>query len=98
MDVLNDNPLAVLHLLCAIVALVSGFTVRLFGWRGRPPGGAAGVRRNSASTLARRTRSRGKWATLRLFALGVTPSMVGLCKVVLPERDVGEEACYLQHA
>ncbi len=54
MDVFTDNPLAVLHLLCALVALFSGLSVHLFGWRGRPPGGSFGLFRGRTTPGRRR--------------------------------------------
>ncbi len=54
MDVFTDNPLAVLHLLCALVALLSGLSVRLFGWRGRPPGGSLGLSGGRSTPCGRR--------------------------------------------
>jgi hypothetical protein len=64
MEIFNDNPLAVLHLLCALVALVSGFTARIYGWRGRPPGGAISTERRASAVKrphARRPRPAMRW-------------------------------------
>jgi hypothetical protein len=91
MDVFTDNPLAVLHFLCALVALLSGLTVRLFGWRGRPPGGSFGLYRGrsvpGARPLARRWRGFGapSQAVAAFQALRYTLSSA--------ETATGDDAC-----
>jgi hypothetical protein len=69
MEIFNDNPLAVLHLLCALVAVGSGFTAHIYGWRRRPPG-------------TKRPRNHRGWVAMRRWLLPGSMSSLGRVQAV----------------
>ena len=93
MDVLTENPLAVLHLLCAMVAVLSGLSVRLLGWRGRPPGGTHGWRTARPRRRARPLLARHRPVPCELASVMFLVALESRLSVSSWQSQEGDDTC-----